>query len=33
VVSFLQAFAPKPCMHLSYTPYMPHASPILFFFI
>jgi hypothetical protein len=28
VASFLQISPPKPCMHLSYPPYMPHAPAI-----
>ena len=33
VVSFPQVSPPKPCAHLSLTPYVPHAPPISFFSI
>jgi hypothetical protein len=33
LTSFPQIPRPKPCMHLSYLPCVPHAPPILFFSI
>jgi hypothetical protein len=33
VASFTQLSPPKPCMHLSYPPYVLHAPPISFFLI
>jgi hypothetical protein len=33
VVSFTQMFQPKPCLHLSSSPYVLHALPISFFLI
>ena len=33
VASFPQVSPPKPCMHVSFPPYIPHAPPILLFLI